>query len=58
MVNKGCSKLITKKKRKAKLQWLQHPSKINEDNQNNVRHEGSRYFRNKKKREGISKKRN
>jgi hypothetical protein len=29
------------------LQWLQDPSVINEDNQNNVRHEASRHFRNK-----------
>jgi hypothetical protein len=30
------------------LQWLQDPSEINGDNQNNVRHEANRYFRNKK----------
>jgi hypothetical protein len=53
MVNKGCSKLITKRK-EAKLQWLRHLSKINEDSLNNVTHEGSMYFRNKK--EEISKK--
>jgi hypothetical protein len=33
----------------AKLQWLQDPSEINGDNLNNVRHEASRYFRNKKR---------
>jgi hypothetical protein len=33
----------------AKLQWLHDPSEINEDNLNNVRHETSRYFRNKKR---------
>jgi hypothetical protein len=50
MVNEGCSKLIIIKKRKeVKLQWLRHPSKINGDNLNNVRHEGGRYFRNKKR---------
>jgi hypothetical protein len=31
------------------VQWLQDPSEINGDNLNNVRHEASRYFRNKKK---------
>jgi hypothetical protein len=31
------------------LQWLQDPSEINGDNLNNVRCEGSRYFRNKKR---------
>jgi hypothetical protein len=31
------------------LQWLQDPGEINGDNLNNVRHEVSRYFRNKKK---------
>jgi hypothetical protein len=29
------------------VQWLQHPSKINGDNVNNMRHEVSRHFRNK-----------
>jgi hypothetical protein len=33
----------------AKLQWLQEPSEINKGNLNNVRHEASRYFRNKKR---------
>jgi hypothetical protein len=36
-------------RKQAKLQWLQDPSEINEDNLNNVRHEASRYFRNKKR---------
>jgi hypothetical protein len=31
------------------LQWLQDPSVINQDNLNIVRHEASRYFRNKKR---------
>jgi hypothetical protein len=31
------------------LQWLQDPSEKNGDNLNNVRHEASRYFRNKKR---------
>jgi hypothetical protein len=33
---------------KAKLQWLQNPSQIYRDNFNNIRHEASRHFRNKK----------
>jgi hypothetical protein len=36
-------------KKQAKLQWLQDPSEINGDNLNNVRHEASRHFRNKKR---------
>jgi hypothetical protein len=31
------------------LQWLQDPSEINGDNQNNERCEASRHFRNKKR---------
>jgi hypothetical protein len=31
------------------LQWLQDPSEINGDNLNNVGHEASRHFRNKKR---------
>jgi hypothetical protein len=33
----------------AKLQWLQDPSEINRDNLNNIRHETSRHFSNKKR---------
>jgi hypothetical protein len=44
----GCSKLVDEMKQ-AKLQWLQDPSEINGDNLNNVRHEASRYFKNKKR---------
>jgi hypothetical protein len=43
--NEGCSKLLDQRKQ-AKLQWLQDPSG---DNLNNVRHEASRHFRNKKR---------
>jgi hypothetical protein len=43
-----CPKLFDKRKQ-AKLQWLQDPSEINRDNLNNVRHEASRHFRNKKR---------
>jgi hypothetical protein len=44
--DEGCSELLDKLKQ-AKLQWLQDPSEINGDNQNNVRREVSRHFRNK-----------
>jgi hypothetical protein len=46
--NEGCSKLLDQTKQ-AKLQWLQDPSKINGDNLNHVRHDTSRYFRNKQR---------
>jgi restriction endonuclease S subunit len=46
--NEGCSELLDQRK-EAKLQWLQDPSEVNGDNLNNVRHEASRYFRNKKR---------
>jgi hypothetical protein len=42
-----CSKLIDQRK-KAKLQWLQNPSKINEDNLQNLRPQTCRKFRIKK----------
>ena len=32
-----------------KMQWIQDPSQSNSDNLNNVRHDASRHFRNKKK---------
>jgi hypothetical protein len=43
-----CLKLVDRRKQ-AKLQWLQDPSVVNEDNLSNVRKEASIYFRNKKK---------
>jgi hypothetical protein len=43
-----CSKLVDKQK-EAKLQWLQNPRQINGDNLQNLRHETSRTFRNKKR---------
>jgi hypothetical protein len=43
-----CLKLVDRKK-EAKLQWLQDPSVVNEDNLRNVRQEASRHFRNKKR---------
>jgi hypothetical protein len=46
--DEGCSKLFDQRKR-AKLQWLHHPSQINGDNFNSVKREASRHFRNKEK---------
>jgi hypothetical protein len=43
-----CSKLVDQSKL-AKLQWLQEPSVVNEDNMSNVRREASRHFRKKKR---------
>jgi hypothetical protein len=43
-----CSKLVDQRKL-AKLQWLQDPSVVNEDNMSTVRREASRHFRNKKR---------
>jgi hypothetical protein len=40
------SKCVDRRKR-SKLQWLHDPSQINADNLNSVKHETSRYFRNK-----------
>ena len=37
------------RRKQAKMQWVQDPSQSNVDNLNNVRHEASRHFRNKKK---------
>jgi hypothetical protein len=41
-----CLKLVDRRKQ-VKLQWLQDPSVVNEDNLRNVRQEASRHFRNK-----------
>jgi uncharacterized NAD(P)/FAD-binding protein YdhS len=43
-----CSKLLPQRKQ-AKLQWLQNQSQTHGDNQNYVRCETSRTFRNKKR---------
>jgi hypothetical protein len=43
-----CTKLVDQRKY-AKLYWLQDSNVMDGDNLNNVRHEISRYFRNKKK---------
>jgi hypothetical protein len=48
MVCEECLKLVDQRKQ-AKLQWLQDPSVVNEDNSRNVRWEASRHFRNKKR---------
>jgi hypothetical protein len=44
--DQACSKLVDRRKQ-TKLQWLQDPSEITGDNLKTVRHEASRYFRNK-----------
>jgi hypothetical protein len=36
-------------RKQAKLQWLQNPNQTNGDNLQNLRHETSRTFRNKKR---------
>jgi hypothetical protein len=45
---KECLKLLAQRKQ-ANLQWLQNPSEINWGNLNNIRHEASIHFRNKKR---------
>jgi hypothetical protein len=46
--DKECLGFLGQRKQ-AKMQWLQDPSQINVDNQNSVRSEASRHFRNKNK---------
>jgi hypothetical protein len=46
--NEECLKLVDRRKQ-AKLQWLQDPNEVNENNLSNVRREASRHFRNKKR---------
>jgi len=48
LFDKECSKLLEQSKQ-AKLQWLHSPSQMHGDNLNNVRHEASTTFRNKKR---------
>jgi len=36
-------------RKQAKMQWIHDPSQSKVDNRNNVRHDASRHFRNKKK---------
>jgi hypothetical protein len=43
-----CSKLVDQRKQ-AKLQWLQDPGEVNEDNLRDVRREASRHFRYRKR---------
>jgi hypothetical protein len=43
-----CAHCLDQRKQ-AKMQWLQDSNQINVDNINNVRHEASRHFRNKKR---------
>jgi hypothetical protein len=44
----GCSKLPDRRNQ-AKLQWLQDPSEVNEDNLSDAMREASGHFRNKKR---------
>jgi hypothetical protein len=46
--NEECLKLVDRRKQ-TKLQWLQDPSVVEEDNLHNVRREASGHFRNKKR---------
>ena len=46
--DRECSDFLDQRKQ-AKMQWIQDPSRSNVDNLNNVRHDASRHFRNKKK---------
>jgi hypothetical protein len=46
--DEACSKLVDRRKQ-AKLQWLQDPCEVNEDNLSDVGREASRHFRNKKR---------
>ena len=43
-----CSQYLDQRKQ-PKMQWVQDSNQSNVDNLNNVRHEASRHFRNKKK---------
>jgi hypothetical protein len=45
--DEGCSELLDQMKQ-TKRQWLEDPSEINRDTLNNIRHEASRHFRNKR----------
>jgi hypothetical protein len=47
-LDEECSELVARRK-KAKLQWLQDPSEVNEDNLSDARREASRHFRNKER---------
>jgi hypothetical protein len=46
--DEGCPELLDQRKQ-AKLQWLHDPSEINGENLNNIRHESTTYFRDKKR---------
>ena len=46
--DKECVHFLNQRKQ-AKIQWIQDPSRNNVDNLNNIRHDASRHFRNKKK---------
>jgi hypothetical protein len=40
---------ILDQRKQAKMHWIQDPSQSNVENLNNVKHDASRHFRNKKK---------
>jgi hypothetical protein len=40
---------LVDRRKQAKLQWLQDPSEVNEDNLSDVSREASRYFMNKER---------
>ena len=46
--DKECVDFLDQRKQ-AKMQWIQYPSQNNVDNLNNIKHDASRHFRNKKK---------
>ena len=46
--DKECVDFLDQRKQ-AKMQWMHDPSRGNVNNLNNVRHDASRHFRNKKK---------
>jgi hypothetical protein len=54
--DEGCSTFVDQRKQ-AKLQWLQDPSEASEGNLSDIRREGTRHFR-KKKREYLKDKMN
>ena len=47
LFDEECSRFLYQRKQ-ATMQWSQHPNQSNEGNQNNVRCEASRHFRNKR----------
>jgi len=44
---------IFNQRKQVKIQWLQDPNQSSVDNLNNIRHEASRHYRKKKKKEYL-----